>query len=96
MVATSLKLPEDLKRRIERLARAARLTPHVFMVEALAREAKRGEMRERFAAEAADSEREAVVSSKTYELAETFNYLAARVARKKTHRPRARAWRASK
>ena len=37
MAATSLKLPEDLKRRIERLARAANKTPHAFMVEALAR-----------------------------------------------------------
>jgi hypothetical protein len=43
MAATSLKLPEDLKRRIERLANAANKTPHAFMVEALAREAERSE-----------------------------------------------------
>ena len=96
MAATSLKLPEDLKRRIERLAGAARLTPHAFMLEALSREAQRGELRERFAAEAADSEREAMTSGKAYGLAETFDYLAARVAGKKRRRPRARAWRASK
>jgi predicted transcriptional regulator len=96
MAATSLKLPENLKRRIERLASAARLTPHAFMVEALAREAERGELRERFAAEAAESEREAMAGGKAYGLTETFNYLAARVAGKKVRRPRARAWRASK
>ena len=96
MAAASLKLPKDLKRRIERLAAAARLTPHEFIVEALARETERGELRERFAADAADSEREAMASGKAYELAETFDYLAVRVAGKKTRRPRARAWRASK
>ena len=52
MAATSLKLPEDLKRRIERLASAANKTPHAFMVDALAREAERSELRARFADEA--------------------------------------------
>jgi predicted transcriptional regulator len=93
VAATSLKLPEELKRRIERLAAAARVTPHAFMIEALAREAQRGELRERFAAEASESEREAMASGKTYGLAETFDYLAARVAGKKVRRPRTRPWR---
>jgi predicted transcriptional regulator len=39
MAATSLKLPEGLKRRIERLAGAANKTAHAFMVEALSQEA---------------------------------------------------------
>ena len=96
MAATSLKLPEDLKRRIERLASSARLTTHAFMIEALAREAERGELRERFAAEAADSEREAAASGKAYSLSDTFAYLTARATGKKARRPRARSWRASK
>ena len=96
MAATSLKLPDDLKLRIERLATAAHKTPHAFMVDALAREAARGELRERFAAEATDSERAALASGKAFGLAESFDYLAARLAGKKTRRPRARAWRASK
>ena len=45
MAATSLKLPEGLKRRIERLAASARKSPHAFMVETLAREAERAELR---------------------------------------------------
>jgi predicted transcriptional regulator len=53
MAATSLKLPEGLKRRIERLAGAANKTPHAFMVEALSQEADRAEIRERFAKDAA-------------------------------------------
>ena len=96
MTATSLKLPGDLKRRIERLANAANKTPHAFMVEALAREAERAELRARFADEAARSEEEALSSGKAFELATTFDYLSARAAGVKTRRPKARAWRRSK
>ena len=96
MAATSLKLPDDLKRRLERLAAHAQKTPHAFMVEVLAREAERSELRERFAAEAAESEKEAVSGGKTYSLDETFDYLERRVSNEKARRPKARAWRASK
>ena len=96
MAATSLKLPEDLKKRIVRLATASRVTPHAFMVAALTREAERSELRERFAADSAESEKEAVASGKAFELAATFDYLAARITGKKARRPRAHAWRASK
>jgi predicted transcriptional regulator len=67
MAATSLKLPDDLKQRLER-----------------------------FAAEAAKSERQALSGGKTYALDETFDYLEKRVAGDKVRRPKARAWRASK
>ena len=96
MAATSLKLPEDLKRRIERLASAANKTPHAFMVDALAREAERSELRARFADEAAISEEEAFSSGKSFELAATFDYLTARASGTKARRPKARAWRRSK
>ena len=96
MSATSLKLPDDLKRRIAKLAASTGQTPHAFMVDALAREAQRSELRQRFAAEAAESEREALDSSKAYSLDTTFDYLAARIGGKNPRRPRARSWRASK
>ena len=96
MSATSLKLPEDLKRRIARLAASAGQTPHAFMVDALAREAERSELRARFAADAAESEREALESGKAYPLDVAFKYLESRVAGKKARQPRARAWRASR
>jgi len=96
MAATSLKLPEDLKRRIERLASAANKTPHAFMVDALAREAERSELRARFADEAARSEEAALSSGNAFELAATFDYLAARATGVKARRPKARAWRRSK
>lgn len=96
MAATSLKLPEELKRRIEGLARASNKTPHAFMVEALTREAERSELRARFADEAARSEEEALLSGKAFELAAAFDYLTMRASGAKVRRPRARTWRASK
>jgi predicted transcriptional regulator len=96
MSATSIKLPEDLKRRIVRLAANAGQTTHAFMVDALAREAERSELRIQFAADAAESEREALATGKAHTLDVAFNYLEARVAGKKVRHPRARAWRASK
>ena len=96
MAATSLKLPDDLKRRIERLASAANVTPHAFMVEALAREAERSELRAGFAEEAAVSERETLASGKAFDLAAAFDYLTARASGVKARRPRARLWRRSK
>lgn len=96
MSATSLKLPEDLKRRIARLAASTGQTPHAFMVDALAREAERSELRQRFAAEAADSEREALGSGEAHSLEATFDFLAARIGGKSPRHPRPRSWRASR
>ena len=96
MAATSLKLPENLKRRIERLASAANKTPHAFMVEALVREAERSELRAQFADDAGRSEKEALSSGKAFELAATFDYLTARASGTKARRPKARTWRQSK
>jgi len=96
MAATSLKLPEALKRRIDRLAGAANQTPHAFMVDVLSQEVDRAELRERFSADAVASEKETIGSGKAVPLGAAFDYLEARVAGKSARRPRARAWRASK
>jgi predicted transcriptional regulator len=96
MSATSLKLPEGLKRRIARLAGAANKTAHAFMVEALSQEADRAENRERFANDAAVSETETMESGKAVPLAAAFDYLAARAEGKAVRRPRPRTWRASR
>jgi predicted transcriptional regulator len=96
VAATSLKIPDELKERIDRLAARARLTPHAYMLAELSQAAERGELRERFAAQSAASERQALDSGQTIPVAVAFDYLEKRVAGKKPRRPRARAWRASK
>lgn len=92
MSATSLKIPDDLKRRIARLAAGCGQTPHAFMVDALAREAERSGLHLRFAAETAESEYEALGGGKAHSLDATFDYLAARVGGKNPRRPRPRSW----
>ena len=96
MAATSLKLPDDLKRRIETLAVSARTSPHAFMVDALLRETERLELRARFAADAAASETATLASGKAIPLDAAFDYLQARIAGQTTRRPRARRWHGSK
>src|SRR2546421_12405638 len=93
MTATSLKLPEDLKRRIERLAENAHKSPHAYMIEALTREAERSELRERFASDAALAEKEAMTSGRGFGLSAAFGYLAARASRRAAacHRSGARS-----
>lgn len=96
MAATSLKLPDELKRRIEDLAASVSKTPHAFMIDALVRETERLELRARFAADAAQAESQALASGKAIALDSVFDYLEARVAGRKARRPRARRWRVSK
>ncbi len=55
------------------------------MVETLAREAERLELRARFAAEAAASEAEALASGKAISLDKAFDYLDGRLAGAKVH-----------
>jgi hypothetical protein len=93
MAGTTSNLPDDLKQRLERLAANAQKSPHAFMIQVLACEAERIELREHFAAEAAESDRPALSRSKTFALNKTFGYVEKRVAGSKTRRPKARAWR---
>lgn len=95
MAATSLKLPDELKKRIDALAVHSGKTAHAFMVEAIAKEAERAELRRRFGEEAAEAEVQAVGSGKAYEAAEAFAYLKARARGEKARRPRPKAWRRS-
>jgi predicted transcriptional regulator len=52
MSTTTIRLPEDLRARVESVAVARGSTPHAFMVEAIAEVTARMERRQEFAAEA--------------------------------------------
>jgi predicted transcriptional regulator len=95
MGATSLKLPDDLKKRIQALVTGTDQTAHAFMVEAIARATERAELRRRFGEEARQAEEETVASGKAYDADEVFSYLKARATGKKARRPRAKVWRRS-
>jgi predicted transcriptional regulator len=96
MAATSLKLPDDLKQRLARLAADSGQTTHAYMVEALRDAAERAEQRRAFAADADAAEAEALAIGTAYALEPAFDYLAARAAGRPARKPRPRPWRASR
>lgn len=95
MAATSLKLPDDLKRRITQLVSGSDRTAHSFMVEAIEQAAQREELRRRFGEEAALAEQETEQTGKVYDAAEAFQYLEARAKGAKTRKPRPKSWQRS-
>jgi predicted transcriptional regulator len=87
MAATSIKLPDDLKARIAPLAEAEGLSPHAWMLRALANETERAEKRAAFIAEGLRRLRAARDSSPTYAGEEAFAYLTRRLVDAKAKRP---------
>jgi len=95
MPATSLKLPIELKKRIERLVADRAMTAHAFMVEAIRRETERAERQRRFVEEAREAEAEVNRTGRVYDATEVFEYLEQKLKGRKAKRPRAKAWRRS-
>jgi predicted transcriptional regulator len=95
MAATSLKLPDELKRRIAELVEGSDRTAHSFMIEAIEQAAQREELRRRFGDEAALSEREAEKTGRVYDAGEVFRYLETRAKGGRVRRPRTKTWRRS-
>jgi predicted transcriptional regulator len=95
MPVTSLKLPNELKERVQSLVTGTGRSAHAFMVEAIERAAQAEELRRRFGADADAAERETLKSGKAYDAREVFSYLEARSRGKRVSRPRAASWRKS-
>jgi predicted transcriptional regulator len=91
--ATSLKLPADLKGRIDRLARRGDETPHALMVRALQAQVEAMERHEAFLADAVRADKAMEASGAGYESDEVHAYLRARAAGRKARRPKPVAWR---
>jgi len=95
MPMTSLKLSEELRRRIQSIVAGSDRTAHAFMVEAIERAARAEELRRRFGEEADAAEKETLLSGKAYDASEVFAYLGARARGRKPKRPRLGSWRRS-
>jgi len=93
MIATSLKLPAELKARVEALAEAAGKSPHAFMVEAIEQEATRAELYETFLKDALEADSDMERTGLHYAAEDVFQYMTARVEGKRARRPRPRSWR---
>lgn len=93
MSTTSLKLPDELKRRAAEAAQKQGMSPHAFMVNAIDQAATRAELRASFLADAQLARAEMLKTGKGYDADEVHAYLQARVAGKKPAKPKAGPWR---
>lgn len=93
MSTTSLKLPDELKQRAIVAARRQGVTPHAFMLNAIAQAATAAEHRARFVAEAEAARKAMIKSGKGYDSDAVHAYLRSRVLGKKSTRPKATSWR---
>ncbi len=93
IVATSLKLPKDLKSRITRLAKRSGESPHAFMLRLLENQVQAAERFERFLDDARQADQRMQASGKGYAAAEVHDYLEARIAGRKVTRPKPAQWR---
>lgn len=78
MSTTTIRLPEELRERVDRLAAARGSSAHSFMVEAVTRAAEEEERRQDFEAEAARRVAAYRRTGEYYEVDEVRNYLLAR------------------
>jgi predicted transcriptional regulator len=93
MSTTSLKLPEELKERAAAAADKLGVSPHAFMVDAIASATDQAERRAEFVAEALAVDETMTRTGLGYDADEVHRYLRQRAAGKRAVRPKARSWR---
>ena len=90
MPTTTIRLPEDLKARVAAAAKRSGMTPHGFMLEAIAEKTEQENLRADFDAVAEDRYARIIASGKTIPWEEMRGYLEERLAGKAAKRPAAR------
>jgi len=81
---TTIKLSEELKKRITNAAENAGVSPHAFMVEALEAGARRSELRATFVADALKAEQEVATYGEVYAMDEVHKHFRDRLAGRKS------------
>lgn len=89
-MAVSLRIPEEIKKRVEKLAQAHDTTAHAFMVGAIKERLLAEEARAEYHAEAMARLLRMKKTGKGIPAAEVFDYLRERVQGKPAARPKAR------
>ena len=91
-MATSIKLPEDLKKRVARVVKGTEQSAHAFMVEAIRQETERAEKRRGFLADAYTAHAEFQRSGKGYALADVKAHYRAKLQGRRSRKPKLRSW----
>ncbi len=92
-MATSLKIPLQLKTRVVAAAKGAGKTPHAFMVEAIEHQVSQAERRQRFVADALAAEKETLETGLGFSAEEVHAAMETRARGNKARRLKARPWR---
>lgn len=90
---TSLKIPMDLKERIDRLAKEGDETPHALMVRALESAVTAMERRAAFLRDAEEAYQGMLETGIAYAHEDVVNWLRAKAAGKNPPRPKPTKWR---
>ena len=93
-MATTLKLPPDLKDRIAKVVEGTGQTAHAFMVDAIRAQTERAERRREFTAAALAARDEFARTGTGYAMEDVHAYVKARAAGKKAPKPKLKRWRA--
>jgi predicted transcriptional regulator len=91
-IATSLKLPKDLKSRIARLAKRNHQSPHAFMLQMLEERVDDAERFERLVEDAREADRHMQESGEGFAAADVHEYLQAKVEGRTVGRPKSVRW----
>lgn len=75
MATTSLKISDELKARVAKLAESAGKTPHAFMVEAIATETERAEEDRAFMARALEARKHYQETGIGYPAEDVYEYI---------------------
>jgi len=89
---TTLKLTDDLKKRITPLAESAGKTPHAWMVEAIETQAALAEKRRALVAGALAAEKSVERNRKVYTFDDVNQYMRALAGGKAAKRPKSVKW----
>lgn len=93
MATTSLKIPDELKQRTILAAEQQGVSPHAFMVGAIAQAAEAAEQRQAFVAAAMAAEAQVLETGLSYAAADVHRYIRARAQGRTTEPPVAKSWR---
>jgi predicted transcriptional regulator len=93
MTTTSIKLPDELKARAVAIAQERGVTPHAFMVEAIAVATAVAEQRASFVAEALGAQAQMLDTGKGFDADDVHAWLRARTAGQTARKPRLKSWR---
>lgn|SRR5258708_248126 len=85
---TSLKLPEELKEKVGKLAQRVEQTPNAYMVEAIAKKVERDEKRQAFIKAALDSAEETKRTGIAYAHDDVWDYVMKLARGQKARKPR--------